>query len=89
MQRYEYMYIIAKTKNKMPVQSVVIPKRKFTLAAAKKWITSHGYKVTFHGKEVDITPSEYRFRQQAVKRNADYRTKTLPLGVLLIVEATH
>jgi hypothetical protein len=47
------------------IQSVLIPKSKFTLIKAKKWIRNNGYRLTFHGKKVDITNNYYRFRQKS------------------------
>ena len=67
----------------MVLQSVLIPKSKFTLKEAKKWIREHGYKESFYGKDVDITEKFYRFRQAAPK-HGEYYVKKLSNGVELI-----
>lgn len=65
----------------MVIQSVVIPKDKFTLTEAKKYIKDHKYKL----KKVDITTNYYRFRQvEPIKGRQyyDYKTKN---GVILVL----
>lgn len=71
----------------MQTQSVVIPKKDFSLNEAKKWIKENGYKLTFYGKPVDITVGFYRFRQMAPSRfdKKSYKTKVLKNGILLII----
>ncbi len=71
----------------MIVQSVVIPKKKFTLKQSEKWIKDNGYKLSFYGKPVDLTVGFYRYRQAAPSRfNKDkYKTKVLKNGILLIL----
>ncbi len=66
------------------VQSVVFPRDKFSLSEAKKWVTDNGYKTSFHGKPVDIKPTQYRFRQAPVMFK-NYVTKKLSNGVLLVL----
>lgn len=46
----------------MEIQTVIIPKDKFTLEQAKLWIIKNGFRDTFYGKPVDITENYYRFR---------------------------
>jgi len=67
------------------VQSVVFPKDKFNLTQARSFIKRNDYKQSFYGKPVDVTPTQYRFRQLAPGRFSDYRTKVLPNGVHLIL----
>jgi len=71
----------------MEVQSVVIPKKKFTLKQSDKWIKDNGYKLTFYKKPVDITVGFYRYRQKAPSRfnPKKYKTKVLKNGILLIL----
>lgn len=69
----------------MVVQSVVFPKKAFTMKAAKKWLTKHNYRTSFYGKGVDETPNTYRFRQAAPSQLSDYRTLTLPNEVQLVL----
>ena len=68
----------------MVLQSIIIPKNKYSLSEAKQWIRDHGHKVTFYGKTVDITENFYRFRQAAPKKNVQYFIKTLPGGIKLV-----
>lgn len=69
----------------MVVQSVVFPKKTFTMKESKTWLKKHNYKTSFYGKGVDETPNTYRFRQAAPSQLSDYRTKTLPNGVQLVL----
>jgi hypothetical protein len=71
----------------MNVQSVVIPKKNFSLSQAKKWIKDNNYKLTFYGKPVDLTVGFYRFRQMAPSNfdKKTYKTKVLKNGILLII----
>lgn len=61
----------------MVVQSVEISRDKFTLVQAKAWLKREGFK---YGK-VDITPHEYRFRQEDPAEFSVFRSKTLARGV--------
>jgi hypothetical protein len=69
----------------MVVQSVVFPKKAFTMKAAKKWLVKNNYRTSFYGKGVDETPNTYRFRQEAPSNLTDYRIKTLPNDVQLVL----
>lgn len=68
----------------MRVQAVLIPKDKFTQAAANSWIKKHGYKLTFYGKKVHITDKYYRYRQEKPNKGT-YAIKRLKNGVKLIM----
>lgn len=63
------------------VQSVLIPRSKFSLSEARAWIKSHGY----HSGKVDVTDAYYRFRQAEPGRFDRIRTKELPGGIKLLV----
>ena len=69
----------------MGIQSVVFPKKHFTLSQAKAWIKRNNYKLTHYGKKVDITPTQFRFRQKSPSSYKKYRTKTLPNNVKLVI----
>jgi|LakMenEpi03Aug12_release.lakeMendotaPanAssembly.Ray.scaffolds.fasta_scaffold4087861_1 hypothetical protein len=69
----------------MVVQSVVFPKKAFTMKEAKKWLTKNNYRTSFYGKGVDETVNTYRFRQEAPSNLSDYRTQVLPNGVQLVL----
>ena len=63
--------------NKFKVQSVVLPKDKFTLSEAKKKVMDLGYKVKYLGKDVNEykagqTINFWRFRQNG---NSQSRNK--------------
>ena len=63
------------------VQSVIIPKSKFTKQQAKKWIIDNNFKL----KKIDITPNFYRFRQRLPQKNRQYFTVRLTNGIELIM----
>ena len=71
----------------MVVQSVVLPKKNFTLAEAKKWIKDKKYKVSFFVKGVDKTVNTYRFRQVAPSaiNPKSYKMKSIKHGIKLVV----
>lgn len=71
----------------MEVQSVVIPKERFTFKQANRWIKDNGYKLTFYGKPVHLTVGFYRYRQQSPSRfeKESFRTKRLKDNVFLVM----
>ena len=77
--------------NKFKVQSVVLPKDKFTLSEAKKKVMDLGHKVKYLGKDVNEykagqTINFWRFRQiSPLKFDKDtFRMKKLDKGFLVI-----
>jgi len=66
----------------MGVQSVLIPRDKFSLEEATNWLTEHKFRLL----KVDVTDEYYRFRQRPPSRGS-YYTKSLDNGIKLIVEA--
>lgn len=68
------------------IQSVLIPKDKYTLAEARKWIADNHFKLSFYKKQVDITDKYYRYRQLAPSRfvKDKYITIDFKDGVKLI-----
>jgi len=64
------------------VQSVLIPRSRYTLAQARAWLHEHGYSSS--GK-VDITDAYYRFRQAPPGQFPRIRTKALPGGIKLLI----
>ena len=67
---------------KTAVQSVLVPRAKFSLEAAKKWIRSHDYAIT---KPPDVTEKYYRFRQDDPAKFSRMRTVSIGSGIQLIV----
>lgn len=65
----------------MKVQSVLIPKSKFSKKEAYSFLKEHNFK---HSK-IHTTEQYYRFRQLEPNKSADYKVKTLPNGVKLIL----
>ena len=65
----------------LSVQSVLIPRKKFSLLSAKEWLMSNNYKL----KKIDITENFFRFRQYSPSRSTAFRMKTLPNGVKLVL----
>lgn len=66
------------------IQSILIPKNKFTISQAYKWIIENGYKIAFFNKPMHETDKYYRFRQLSPK-NKDLKMKTLKNGIKLII----
>ena len=70
----------------MDIQTVLIPKNKFTLKEAEKRIVDLGYKKSYYGKGVDETENFYRFRQET-PLNFDkdsYYTKKIKDDIMLV-----
>jgi hypothetical protein len=63
------------------LQTILIPKVKFSLPDAVEWVRDHHYN---HHK-VDITDRFYRFRQHTPFKGS-YYTVTLPNGIELVYE---
>jgi hypothetical protein len=63
------------------VQSVLIPKNKFTKSQAINYIKEH-----FKYKKIDETKNYYRFRQFKPKKNSHYISKKISNGVILVIE---
>jgi len=72
--------------NSLVIQSVLIPKDKYTLVQASQWIANNHFKVSFYGKQVDETENYYRYRQMAPSRfvKDKYITIDFKDGVKLI-----
>jgi len=70
--------------NKM-VQTILIPRDRFSLPEAYRWIEEHGYTKDYYGKGVDVTTHFFRFRQKKPNHNADYYTETLPNGIEIVI----
>ena len=63
------------------IQSVLVPKDKFSKSEAIKYIKEH-----FKYKKIDETTSYFRFRQFDPTKNSKYFTKVLDNGVELVFE---
>jgi len=63
------------------VQSVLIPKKKFSKKEAIKYIIKH-----FQFKKIDEKTNYYRFRQHKPKKHAHYFSKRLKNGVILVID---
>jgi hypothetical protein len=73
-------------KKQVVVQSVILSKTKFkSLAQARAWVKSHGFKTSHKGKGPDETDTSYRFRQRDPGDFARMRTKQLTEGVSAVV----
>ena len=69
------------------LQSVLLPRDRYTKREATKWVRDHNYKISFYGKAVDVTKNFYRFRQAAPKTKAQgawYKSKEIGGGIRLI-----
>ena len=67
------------------VQSVIIPKNKYTEKQANNWIIKNGY--TTRGKSIKNykTTNFYRFRQIPPSKFKDYRMRNLSNGIRLVI----
>ena len=63
------------------IQSVLVPKDKFTREEAIKYVRKH-----FQYKKIHTTPAYFRFRQFDPTKNSKYFTKVLADGIELIFE---
>jgi len=61
------------------IQTILVPKSKFSLSEASIWVSEHKY----HSVKVDITEHFYRFRQHS-PAGGRYYTVTLPNGIELV-----
>ena len=68
------------------LQTILIPRNKFTLAEAKQWIKDHGHKLTFYGKPFHKTTHYYRFKQNYPNASLSYRTKTFKNGIKFVTQ---
>lgn len=66
------------------IQSILIPRDKFTLPEAIQWIIHHKYKLFYSNKFPDITTHYYRFRQNDIDPYYEYRTITFGKGIKAI-----
>ena len=69
----------------MVIQSVLIPRDRFNLNEAKKWLRRHDFISNYKGKPVHITKNYYRFRQTKPLKNAKYSILPLNDGVLFVL----
>ena len=58
----------------MHIQSIIIPKFRFTRTQADMWIEKNGYIKRFENK-VDESANYYRYRQRVPKKGANYIIK--------------
>ena len=62
------------------LQTVIIPKDRFTKSEAVRWMADHGYKFN----KIDIKPNTFRFRQVEPLAGVRYYSVELPNGVILV-----
>jgi hypothetical protein len=63
------------------VQSVLIPRSRYSESEARAWLKEHGYR---SGK-IDVTDKYYRFRQAEPGLFSRMRTKGVSGGIKLII----
>jgi len=68
----------------LELHTILVPRNRYTLTLAKKWIREHGYKVTYYGKKPHVTTNFIRFRQLKPREGANYVTKKLPNGIQFV-----
>lgn len=64
------------------LQTIELPKRKFNLRQAKKWLRENNYVNTYYRTTLNF----YRFMQVFPIRNASYHSKELSNGVILVYQ---
>lgn len=64
------------------IQTILFPRKSFTIPEAIQWLDSHKYN---HHK-IDKTSNFYRFRQVNPTSHSNYYTITLKNGVELVYE---
>ncbi len=64
------------------IQTILIPRNKFTLSDAQKWVINNG----FANKKVDLAKHYFRFRQFDPIPNAKYYTKKIDNDVMLVFQ---
>ena len=67
------------------IQSILIPKKYFSIDDAKLWIIYHGFKLKFRNKPYHETSKYYRFRQSIPSKLFNYRNFKLKNGIIFIV----
>lgn len=76
------------TTKQTEIQTVICSKTRFkTLAAAKRWIRDHNFKVSHEGKKPDETSTSFRFRQRDPGdfQTGSFRTIALDRGVSAVI----
>lgn len=66
------------------IQSILIPRKKFNINDAYKWIFDNGFKVYYRGMEPDRSKNFIRFRQENPKKYRGWFTVVLPNDIRLI-----
>ena len=67
---------------KPKIQTVLFKKDIWSIEAAKKWLKDHGLK--FSKVDDEYSPNYHRFRQVSPSSRAQYATKNLGNGVMLV-----
>lgn len=69
----------------MTIQSVILPKSKFTEAQAVKWIKDHNFSLKGQRIKNYKSTNFYRFRQQPPSHFKSYTMRKLLGGVRLVI----
>lgn len=74
----------------MEIQSIIIPRNKYTEKEAVEFIKKHKFKVNFYRKKYEIKKNYFRFRQKAPHHfnQKSYRLKTLSNGIKFVLGRT-
>lgn len=67
---------------KKTIQTIELPKDKFNLRTAKKWLKDHNYANAYYR----TTDNYYRFMQTPDINNANYYSKKLPNDVIIVFQ---
>ncbi len=57
----------------MPIQSILIPVKYYTLQTAKIWISKNGYKLSHRNKKPELIKNYYHFRQSDKNKTGKYK----------------
>jgi len=67
------------------LQSIIVPKKKFSKNEAISWAIDHGH----HVYKIDETERFWRLRQREPRAHGKYYTVTLPNGIEMINETNY
>jgi len=67
---------------KKTLQTIELPKNKYTLRSAKKWLKDNNFVNSYYRTTVNY----YRFMQSFPIRGAGYYSRVLPNGVILVMQ---
>lgn len=68
----------------MPLQTILFDTSLYSLGRAKKWIRSHGYKLSHRNKQPELLGNRWRFRQADKSKHGGYYSKKIEEGITMV-----